>query len=297
MPIGGVSVIQYLASKNANVNLDAPNVNLVPWQSIEGYLGPTAANIRVNLDPNDMLIFDAFIEDLQSKVANSDVIGFREIVEDMDSWVEENDIQNFLLKSFITVLQGMAAGLQIVPRVSPICGEVKILHAPKQTRYLEFGHVQLSNIQRRCTIFTVGNLIPKSTRSTVEGDWFWRSDRVYYDQRSANYTLPGMWTHRLFDGRRLFVTHRGSTSATQGIPFKLHLDGSENCPDLEDKGPSLATEINRVSPLLDLPVHDGMKQYKPEVIRVTVDSFGASPILCHKPRHHIVDSFQSRWNR
>jgi hypothetical protein len=274
MPVGGVTVLQYLVSWHGDLKLDAMDVNLIEWKNIKDLMTSNPANLRPKLDPNDFELFDDFIGKIQEMIDNSDVQGIRDVLDDMELWAD--DIKNPVLNSFVPILKLMAGNLTVTPPVHPICEQVKGLKPFFETRYLSLVMFACPIFRKDAPYATLETLFknPHEAPLTVR---FGAGAEYITAKEALQYTLPGMWTHRLFGAKRLFVTHRGSTTQTAGTAYKLHLDGAPSCPGLVDLGPVPSSDIARVSPLLDLPVQDGIKQYRLEVIRASEDSFSGEP--------------------
>ena len=157
--------------------------------------------------------------------------------------------------------------LEDAGRVAKICSQVKILKNYKETRYLSMVMLNCPIFMEDtpyaplATLFQNPHEAPLEARlTTLGGVW----TEYLTAKESIRYALPGMWTHRLFGGRRVFITHRGeATQAPDGV-FKLHLDqGQTNqCPELEYKGLLTESEVARISPILDVSIDSATTAHK-----------------------------------
>ncbi len=82
-----------------------------------------------------------------------------------------------------------------------------------------------------------------------------------------------MWTHRLFDGRRVYINHRGISTLTGDGTVKLHLDQGPYVPELDDMGILTKDEISKISRILDLNLDTGkdVRMQKLKSISVNAD--------------------------
>ena len=259
-----VSVIQYLASKNKGQPLNAGIQNQQIWETINANLASFVVQLP-NLDDQDE--YDQFFQQLRNEVDDYNSVNFKSVLARFDIWINENPGNRSMASTLFSVLNALAAMLEDAGRVAKICSQVKILKNYKETRYLSMVMLNCPIFMEDtpyaplATLFQNPHEAPLEARlTTLGGVW----TEYLTAKESIRYALPGMWTHRLFGGRRVFITHRGeATQAPDGV-FKLHLDqGQTNqCPELEYKGLLTESEVARISPILDVSIDSATTAHK-----------------------------------
>jgi len=251
-----VTVIQYLGSKNRNIPLDAAIPNLTQWANISTQIATFEPMMRAELNPAEITVFEPKLQAIKDALDDSDVSKFKTEISDFEKWVLRLKPARISCGTFVTIVNALAATLIPSPRIAKICDQVKPLRPHKDTRYI-------SMVMMNCPIFLedtpyapLATLFQNPHEAPVEvkrpNDY---SSEYITGKEALRYTMPGMWTHRLFRGQRLFIAHRGNTTLqAPGKPLKLHLEGGTYSPNFtpSNLGGLSASDVQRFSPMLEV---------------------------------------------
>ena len=271
-----VTVIQYLASKNRSIPLDAAIPNLVQWSNLRIQINTYEPMMRSELNPTEITDFEPRLQAIKSALDDSNVIGFNTAISDFDTWITKLKPLRVQCTTFFAIVKAMAMTLTPSPRIAKICDQVKGLTPRKETRYL-------SMVMMNCPIFLedtpyapLATLFQNPHEAPVEvkrqNDW---SSEYITGKEALRYTMPGMWTHRLFRGQRMFIPHRGNTTLqAPGKPLKLHLDGGTYSPEFTPSslGGLSASDVQRISPMLEVTADSTTTLWKLKTIHAVPDT-------------------------
>lgn len=267
MPVG-VTVIQWLASNNADLPLNTPEPGVNPqlWPQLEDLVTTNLSMHRDSLNQQDIPFFDDLISTLREAISSHDVAGVNAVAGEFNKWGGA--------PSFAGILTGYSSMLTPGPIETEICRQAKQAEKHAQTNYL-------STMMMACPIFLedspytpLKTLFENPHEAPIVVELEGRPSESITGKEALSYVLPGMWTHRLFDASRAFVMHRGSSDLDVDGRWKMHLDGHANCPVLDPRGMLAALDAQRIPPLLDLPASTGMQTFKIKRLKVNRD-FGS----------------------
>jgi len=260
----GSTVIQWLAAKKAGETLSEglPGDNADLWPQIEKAIKDI--KIKINCPDDD---YKNCLDAIELSVELRDVNSLKTLVPELLIICERHDINEYSIK----VLAAYTEGLEEQRMEPEICRQ--ILKLDKGRRWY------LSSVMESCPIFQKDT--PYSPLSTLFQNPHEKPVEVYRyrgqpdlitNKEALKYTLPGMWTHRLFRGERYFVKHSGDLNLVgDNKYFSMKLDGNSHCPELEQLGSISEEEADRIPEILDLPAEKDMKLYKIVKLHVRKD--------------------------
>lgn len=267
-----VSVIQWLAAKNANQTISKPDPNHDFWPKIEDLMGPQLNHLKPEFTiSSDEDEFDRLLKLLNQAVANKDVSGTKEISTEFKTWGLGGTFAQFL---------DLYSGMLIdAPPKHQICDQIKNLNVENGETYY------ISQVMRNCPIFLkdtpyspLSTLFSNPHEAPVEvSSAINPNNRDYITRKEAlRFVLPGMWTHRILNGSRKFVLHQGSVDLDTDDKWKMHLEGHANCPDMLQNGTLDADDAQRIPGILDLSATAGMRKYSITALKVASDRGAAA---------------------
>jgi|GEM_PF-3503684 hypothetical protein len=277
MPIGNVTVIQYLATKNANMPLNAAQQNVQTWGYIRNLLEPTITDGEAHLELNeeDREDFTSHLNNLMAAMNNADVTAFKESLNNLRNFMEGLGYDLGPRSSpLIPALIAFTSMLIPAPVVPTIAKQVKGLLPKVQTRTLSLTMYNCQIFLQDApycplnTLFSNPHEAPVKVRRGLDIEHITAKEAI-------RYTAPGMWTHRLFGGQRMFVTHRGDVELLNpdiGNHFKMHLDEGEYAPILSFTNQAIqANEYDRIPKILDINPTLETRKWKLKQLRVKSD--------------------------
>jgi len=295
MPIGGVTAIQYLASKNASRPLNPPLQNEEEWEDIERWITREINRETVlgYYDQDDQDGFRDILLELNTAYENKNVIDFIAALDNLDTFNQGVNNLHRRCERFYETLLGISEDLDPgAPVVSPFASQIKYLKQYLETR-------TLSLVMYSCPIFLedapycpLVTLFSNPHEAPVRV--YWKNDAIEHisAKEAIQYTLPGMWTHRLFNGQRMFVTHRGRAEVHPdgNGRFKLHLDDDRKSPTLDRMGETYsAQEISKIPRILDITPTALTRKWKLRGLSVLTDSgIGGQPNSIYQGRDDFI---------
>tara|TARA_B110000008_G_scaffold273163_1_gene306991 strand:- start:5967 stop:11276 length:5310 start_codon:yes stop_codon:yes gene_type:complete len=279
MPIGqGVTVIQYLASKNANQPLNAPRFNVKEWNFIEGILDAETQQPQVHdsLNQADQKDFLDIFQYLKTAFNNLSVTDLQSALSLLSNFIQTKGYNQTtdVFIFYFGILNFQRTMNANAPSITRIAKEVRSLLSPRDTR-------TLSMVMYNCSVFLMD--APYCPLNTLFANPHEAPVKVKHGQKTEyitakeaiQYTLPGMWTHRLFGGQRTFVTHRGDVEILNpdvDNRFKIHLDENEYAPILANINQNiLATELSRIPNILDIRPSLNTRKWNLKQLKVKSD--------------------------
>ena len=100
-----------------------------------------------------------------------------------------------------------------------------------------------------------------------------RNSETITRKDALKYVIPGMWTHRLFSGSRMFVKHNGHLIDDGNNKWRMELgdETNQNVPKLDHVGE--LNEVNRIPKILNLDLEqESIETYQIKELNVKLDN-------------------------
>ncbi len=201
-----LAIIRYISSCNAVSEPPEIDLNRDIWNNLISAQG----FISAGLNPEQS-------EDFANILNNRDVTGMRNFA---------GELGNNALSDFVDRLRDAAAQNPIIREVEELCRQEEF---KKTTWYLSTVLRALPTIRNSAPFISPETLFLNPHEDEVEVRWPYResgkSDFIS-NSEALIFTLPGMWTHRVFEGQRFYVS-----SGMRAIPHenRHQLIGCNGC--------------------------------------------------------------------
>jgi superfamily II DNA/RNA helicase len=258
----GHNILQYISTLNASRIPKNPAGNKKIWDKLK--------------DEKSDLTDDYFSEEMIKQ--------FEEILENKDidkllQWIDNLDDEKYMAPKNVLKHYTKKAKTDVKPQHDLFDEIFRIYSEDMRQNKPGLSTTYLSDIILNCKIFQKDApycLLPTLFTNPHEEPVIVNHSRISETitrKDALKYLIPGMWTHRLFNGRRMFVKHNGHLIDDGNNKWRMEL-GDEtnlNVPKLDFVGE--LNEVHRIPKILNLDLEqESIETYQIKEINVKLDN-------------------------
>jgi superfamily II DNA/RNA helicase len=252
----GSLVIQWLAARKAGQKLKAPlpGNNAKIWIDIDDQYN----KVKKMESENEYVI--SCRNRIKDAIENQDVKKLQEECEKLFNL--DNDFEH-------QILGHRANQLEEQEPEHPLCREIASLDKGRR-HYLSSIMEECSAFHKDTPFAPLSSLFENPYEEPVIVTRYgeYNNTDMITNKEALTYTLPGMWTHRLFKGQRYFVKHDGDVILSDDGTF-FHMSLEEN--DIQHVGQLNTSEVTKFPNILDLSPTENIDIYKIISLEVSSD--------------------------